>query len=251
MQREILKKARRIVVKIGSRVLTSEDNGLDAVVIGRLAAEIAALRQEEREVIIVSSGAVAAGRKALGLEEKPRTIPQKQAAAAVGQSKLMRAYEEAFSRHGYKVAQLLLTREDLADRQRFLNARATLDTLLDFGIVPIINENDTVAVEEIKFGDNDNLSALVTNLTEAHLLVILTDIDGFYEADPRTNPDARLIPLVKAVTREMEQAAGGSGSLVGTGGMITKLAAAKKVGRSGVPTVMLNGKIPGPIPTPG
>ncbi len=247
MQRELLKKARRIVVKIGSRVLTSEDDGLDAGVIGRLAAEIAALRREKREVIIVSSGAVAAGRKALGLEDKPRTIPQKQAAAAVGQSKLMRSYEEAFSRHGLKVAQLLLTREDLADRQRFLNARATLDTLLGFGIVPVINENDTVAVEEIKFGDNDNLSALVTNLTEAHLLVILTDIDGFYEADPRTNPDARLIPLVKAISREMEQAAGGSGSRVGTGGMITKLAAAKKVGRSGVPTIMLNGKTPGLI----
>src|SRR5512146_1936864 len=201
MQREFLKKARRIVVKIGSRVLTSEDNGLDAAVIARLAAEIATLREEKREVIIVSSGAVAAGRKALGLEDKPRTIPQKQAAAAVGQSKLMRAYEEAISLHGHKVAQLLLTREDLADRQRFLNARATLDTLLTFGIVPIINENDTVAVEEIKFGDNDNLSALVTNLTEAHLLVILTDIDGFYEADPRANPDARLIPLVKVITR--------------------------------------------------
>ncbi len=245
MYRDILKKVKRVVIKIGSRVLTSEENGLDAGVIGRLAAQVAKLREGGCEVIMVSSGAIAAGRKELGLMEKPRTIPQKQAAASIGQSRLMRAYEEAFSVHGHKVAQILLTRDDLVDRQRFLNARATLDTLLSFGIIPVINENDTVAVEEIKFGDNDNLSALVTNLTEAHLLVILTDIDGLYDADPRLNADARLVPLVRAITKELERAAGGTGSTVGTGGMATKLAAAKKVGKSGVPTIMVNGRTPG------
>jgi glutamate 5-kinase len=194
---------------------------------------------------MVSSGAIAAGRKELGIDGKPRTIPLKQAAAAVGQTRLMRAYEEAFALHNHKVAQILLTRDDLADRQRFLNARATLDTLLDCGIIPIINENDTVAVDEIKFGDNDNLSALVTNLTEADLLVILTDIEGLYDKDPRANPDARLIPVVRSITREMELGAGGAGSAVGTGGMATKLIAARKVGRSGVPAIIINGMTPG------
>ena len=245
MRKELLKKVKRVVIKIGSRVLTCEDNGLDGVLIGGLAAEISHLRQRGHEIIIVSSGAVAAGRKELGLGDRPRTIPQKQAAAAIGQSKLMRAYEEAFACHGIKVAQLLLTRDDLANRLRFLNARATLDTLLDCGIIPVINENDTVVVDEIKFGDNDNLSALVTNLVEAQLLVILTDIDGFYSADPRTDSAARLIHLIRAITRDVERAAGGSGSSVGTGGMATKLAAAKKVGKSGVSTIMLNGKTAG------
>ncbi|RNC72328.1 MAG: glutamate 5-kinase [Desulfuromonadales bacterium] len=245
MRTEILTKAKRIVIKIGSRVLTGDENGLDYTLIGRLAAEMAALRQSGHEVIVVSSGAVAAGRRELGIEGRPKSIPQKQAAAAIGQSRLMRAYEEAFAGFGHKVAQILLTRDDLAHRLRFLNARATLDTLLSFGIIPVINENDTVVVDEIKFGDNDNLSALVTNLAEAHLLVILTDIDGFYSADPRTTPDAKLIHLVKSITRETERAAGGSGSAVGTGGMATKIAAAKKAGQSGTPTLMLNGTVPG------
>jgi len=245
MRRDILKKVRRVVIKIGSRVIAGADNGLDAAVIGRLAAEVAGVRKEDREVIIVSSGAVAAGRKDLGLAGKPRTIPQKQAAAAIGQTRLMRAYEEAFALYGHKVAQILLTHDDLTDRQRFLNARATLDTLLNCGIIPIINENDTVSVDEIKFGDNDNLSALVTNLTEAHLLIIMADIEGLFDKDPRTNPDARLISLVKNITREMERAAGGSGSMVGTGGMATKLAAARKVGKSGVPAAIIDGRVPG------
>jgi glutamate 5-kinase len=245
MRRDLLKNVKRVVVKIGSRVLACPDNGLDMALIGRLATEVAELRADGREVIIVSSGAQAAGRKELGLADRPRTIPQKQAAAAIGQSRLMRSYEDAFSGHDLKVAQILLTREDLANRQRFQNARATLDTLLDCGIIPIINENDTVVVEEIKFGDNDNLSALVTSLVEAHLLVIMTDIEGFYDADPRNNPDARLVPLVRAITREVEQAAGDTGSTVGTGGMVTKLAAAKKAGQFGVPTIMLNGRSAG------
>ncbi|HEY5975187.1 MAG TPA: glutamate 5-kinase [Geobacteraceae bacterium] len=244
MRQDILRNVKRLVIKIGSRVLTGPDTSLDTDRIGQLAAQVHRLRQEGKDVVIVTSGAVAAGRQALGLDERPRTIPQKQATAAVGQTKLMRAYEEAFGTFGHLAAQVLLTREDLADRQRFLNARATLDTLLDFGVIPIINENDTVVVDELKFGDNDNLSALVTTLAEAQLLVILTDIDGFYDADPRHNPAARLVPLVSAITREVEQAAGGSGSTVGTGGMATKIAAAKKAGRSGVPTIMVNGTLP-------
>ncbi len=244
MRHEILKNVKRLVIKIGSRILTAGENGLDRGTIDRIATQVAKLRADGCDVIIVSSGAVAAGRSELGLVGRPKTIPQKQAAAAVGQTRLMRAYEEAFAGFGAIVGQVLLTGEDLADRQRFLNARATIDTLLSFGIIPIINENDTVAVEEIKFGDNDNLSALVTTLAEAQLLLILTDIDGFYSADPRTDPTATLLPLVKAITREVEQAAGGSGSSVGTGGMATKLVAAKKVVKSGVPTLMVNGSVP-------
>ncbi|MBI5657783.1 MAG: glutamate 5-kinase [Geobacter sp.] len=240
---QILSKVRRLVVKIGSRVLTWEDNGLDLQGIARVAEQVAGFLRDGREVIIVTSGAVAAGRGALGLQNsRPRTIPQKQAAAAVGQTRLMRAYEDAFAEQGFTTAQLLLTQADLADRTRFLNARATIETLLECSAVPIINENDTVVVDEIKFGDNDNLSALVTNLVDAQLLVILTDIDGFYDADPRSNPAARLVPLVRSITRAMERAAGGAGSAVGTGCMATKLAAAKKAGKSGVATLIVNGK---------
>lgn len=239
-----LPKVNRMVIKVGSNTLTNMDQNFDTDFIAAMAAQIVRLRDDGIEVLIVSSGAVAAGRSALGLGERPRTIPQKQAAAAVGQSRLMRVYEEAFASHGINVAQLLLTRSDLADRTRYLNARATLETLLECGVIPIINENDTVAVEEIKFGDNDNLSALVTGLIEADLLMILTDIDGLYDADPRINSEARLIPLVRTLTREIEQAAGGSSSTVGTGGMATKLAAAKKAGKSGAATLIVNGRTP-------
>ena len=245
MRRELLKKVKRVVVKIGSSVVTREDNGVDPAFVQGLAGQVAALRQGGREFVIVTSGAIAAGRRDLGLLDRPRTIPQKQAAAAIGQTRLMRAYEDAFALHGLRTAQILITHTDLADRTRFLNARSTLETLLECGAVPVINENDTVVVDEIKLGDNDYLSSLVTNLVDAQLLIILTDIDGFYDADPRTNPDARLVPLVKAITREIERAAGGSGSSVGTGGMATKLAAAKKAGKSGVATLMVNGKVPG------
>ncbi len=247
MRTEVLKKIKRVVVKIGSRVLTDDSGALDMGVIGRICADIAALRAKGVQVVVVSSGAIAAGRSELGLTMKPKTIPQKQAAAAIGQTRLMRAYEEALAPHGLKAAQVLLTSEDLGSRQRFLNARATLDTLLEFGIIPVINENDTVVVDEIKFGDNDNLSALVTNVAEAQLLLILTDIEGFYSADPRTTPDARLIPLVKGITREVERAAGGAGSGVGTGGMATKVGAAKKAAKNGVPTIMVSGKQEGII----
>lgn len=247
MRNEILKSVKRVVIKIGSRVLTDEDTSLDMAVIRHISRDIADLHELGVQVVVVSSGAIAAGRNELGLTEKPRTIPHKQAAAAVGQSRLMRAYEEALSPYGLKVAQLLLTSEDLGSRQRFLNARATIDALLSFGIIPVINENDTVVVDEIKFGDNDNLSAMVTNVAEAQLLLILTDIEGFYTADPRNNPEAELISQVKIITRDLERAAGGSGSSVGTGGMATKVAAAKKAGKNGVATIVLCGKREGGI----
>jgi glutamate 5-kinase len=244
MRKELLKRAKRIVVKIGSGVLTG-DEGIDPSFLDGLAEQIAALRSRKIEVVVVSSGAVAAGRRELGLPDRPKTLPQKQAAAAIGQSRLMRAYEEAFSGYGLKVAQILLTRDDLANRRRFQNARGTLDTLLGCGVIPVINENDTVVVDELKFGDNDNLSALVTNLVEAQLLLIMTDIDGLYTANPRTDANATLISEVRAITRDMERGAGGSGSSVGTGGMATKLAAAKKVMKSGVAAVVFAGKVKG------
>lgn len=247
MRKDLLKTVKRVVIKIGSKVLTDSDGSLDLAVMSRICDEIAQLRQNGTEVVLVSSGAIAAGRSELGLFDKPRTIPHKQAAAAVGQTRLMQAYQNSFEPHLLKTAQLLLTSEDLGSRQRFLNARATIDALLGFGIVPIINENDTVVVDEIKFGDNDNLSALVTNVAEAHLLLILTDIDGFYSADPNINPDATLIHLVKIITKDLERAAGGSGSSVGTGGMATKIAAAKKAGKNGVATIMVSGKKSGII----
>lgn len=243
-KQELLGKIKRIVIKVGSQILTGSDQNLDRTFMEALALQIATARQKGLEILIVSSGAIAAGRGVLGLTDRPKTIPEKQAAAAIGQTRLMRAYEDAFATHGINVAQLLLTRGDLADRTRHLNARATMETLLECGVVPVINENDTVAVEEIKFGDNDNLSALVTSLVDAGLLIILTDIDGLYDADPRQHPQARLIPLVKAVTKELELAAGGSGSTVGTGGMVTKLAAAKKAGKSGAATLIVNGRAP-------
>lgn len=247
MRSEYLKNIKRIVIKIGSRVLTDDDGAMDVRIIGQLCTEISAAIQNGLQVIMVSSGAVAAGRNLLGMTEKPKTIPQKQAAAAVGQPRLMRLYEEAFSHNDIVTAQLLLTSDDLSSRDRFLNARATIEELLNAGAIPVINENDTVAVSEIKFGDNDNLSALVTNLTEAQLLLILTDIEGFYSSNPQTDPDARLIPLVKTITRDIEKAAGGSSSSVGTGGMATKVAAAKKAGKSGAYTIIAPGKQAGVV----
>ncbi|MDD2500619.1 MAG: glutamate 5-kinase [Geobacter sp.] len=247
MRRELLRQVRRVVIKVGSRVLTVDSGGLDHGAITRLCDEMAELRQQGIEVILVSSGAVAAGRDALRSVDATLTIPQKQAAAAVGQPLLMQAYQQACTRHGLVTAQILLTAEDLANRNRFLNARTTLEALLAAGALPVINENDSVAVAEIKFGDNDNLSALVTSLSEADLLLILTDIDGLYSANPGSDPDARLIPLVRSITRDIERVAGGSGSNVGTGGMATKVTAAKKAARFGVPTILAPGKQPGVI----
>ncbi|MDK9717396.1 MAG: glutamate 5-kinase [Trichlorobacter sp.] len=247
MRRDLLRQVRRVVIKVGSRVLTVDSGGLDHGAITRLCDEMAELRGQGIEVILVSSGAVAAGRDALRSVDATLTIPQKQAAAAVGQPLLMQAYQQACTRHGLVTAQILLTAEDLANRNRFLNARTTLEALLSAGALPVINENDSVAVAEIKFGDNDNLSALVTSLAEADLLLILTDIDGLYSANPGSDPDARLIPLVRSITREIERMAGGSGSNVGTGGMATKVTAAKKAARFGVPTILAPGKQPGVI----
>ncbi|MCL2760706.1 MAG: glutamate 5-kinase [Desulfuromonadales bacterium] len=241
MRDKILKNVKRIVIKIGSRVLTGNKHDLDKSFIESLARQTAELRKKVIEVIIVTSGAVAAGKEALKLSGQPKTIPQKQAAAAIGQSLLMRQYEDAFDKYNIQIAQVLLTHTDLSDRTRYLNAGATLSTLLDHNIIPVINENDTVVVDEIKFGDNDNLSAQVTNLVNANLLVILTDIDGLFDSDPHLNPKAKLIPFVKEISEEMEQAAGGTTSTTGTGGMVTKLAAAKKAGRSGAATLIVNG----------
>jgi len=242
-RKKIITRSRRIVVKIGSAVLTSADHGLDHGRIEQLVSDISAVIGQGREVILVSSGAIAAGLAKLGLNKtKDMPLSLKQAAAAVGQSGLMWVYEKTFATHGRKVAQVLLTREDLSNRTRFLNARNTLQTLLDYGVIPVINENDTVSVDEIKFGDNDNLSGMVTHLADADLLVILSDIDGLYTADPKLDPHAELIPFVEKITAEVERGAGDAHSPVGTGGMRSKLLTAKKVGAYGAPTVIVNGK---------
>ncbi len=244
-RKEILKDVRRVVLKVGSRVLTAKGRTLSQPVFDRLAKEVSAAKKLGFEMVVVSSGAIASGMSRLGLEEKPKTMPQKQACAAIGQSALMWNYERAFSFYGEKVAQILLTRDDLSHRRRYLNARNTLFTLLEFGVIPVINENDSVVVEEIKFGDNDNLSALVTNLVNADLLVILSDIDGLYDRDPRVHKNARLIPLVPRVTEEMEKKASGTTSVISIGGMVTKLQAARKAALFGVPTVLANGMTEG------
>jgi glutamate 5-kinase len=244
-RKDILKRVRRVVLKVGSRVLTGKGRTLSQPVFDRLAREISAAKKKGYEVVLVSSGAIAAGMGRLGLSEKPKTMPQKQASAAIGQSALMWSYERAFSFFGEKVAQVLLTRDDLSNRARYLNARNTLLTLLEFGVIPVINENDTVVVQEIKFGDNDNLSALVTNLVNADLLVILSDIDGLFDKDPRVHKSARLIPFVPQVTEDMELKATGTLSPFSIGGMVTKLQAARKAGLFGVPTVLANGMVEG------
>jgi glutamate 5-kinase len=244
-RKEILRKVRRIVLKVGSRVLTAKGRTLSQPVFDRLAKEVSAAKKMGFEIVIVSSGAIAAGMGRLGLPEKPKTMPQKQASAAIGQSTLMWNYERAFSFFGERVAQILLTRDDLSNRKRYLHARNTLFALLGFGVIPIINENDTVVVEEIKFGDNDNLSALVTNLVSADLLVILSDIDGLYDRDPRLHKGAKLIPLVSEFTEELERKASGTISPIGIGGMVTKLQAARKAALFGLPTVLANGTVEG------
>jgi glutamate 5-kinase len=211
-------------------------------VINRLCDEISLLREQGREVVIVSSGAIASGMKKVGLTEWPKTIPQKQAAAAVGQSRLIQAYEEALDNYRLRVAQILLTSDDLTNRRRYLNARHTFQTLLDWGIIPVVNENDTVVVQEIKFGDNDNLSALIAQLIEADLLVILTEVEGLYDDDPKKNPNARIIPLVRDIDRRVETYAGERPGAVGTGGMKSKLQAARKVTSAGMPMIIANGR---------
>jgi len=247
MRNNLFSHVKRIVVKVGSGVISGND-GLDTAAIVQLTRDIEQLLERGYEVALVSSGAVAAGKGDLGVVGRPKTIPLKQAAAAIGQSRLISHYEDAFRTHGRKVAQVLLTRDDLANRRRYLNARNTLMTLLDYKIIPIINENDTVVVDEIRFGDNDNLSAMVTNLLEANLLVILSDVDGLYDRDPRGNPEARLIHEVARISSDIEAVAGDSSTELGTGGMTTKIKAAKKASLYGVGTAIINGRIPGLLP---
>ncbi len=239
-------KARRVVIKVGSGLIASPGAGLDQTRIAALADELAGLVSEQKEIVLVSSGAIAAGVARLGLS-RPRSIPEKQAAAAAGQSALMWHYEQAFARHGVKVAQVLLTQEDISHRSRYLNARNTLLALLRFGVLPIVNENDTVAVEEIKVGDNDNLSALVAHLIDADLLLLLTDMDGLYTGDPGRDPGAKRIEIVESVTDELRQLVWEKAEGLSVGGMLTKLEAAQKATASGIPMVIASGREPGTL----
>jgi len=245
MRDQIVKDAKRLVLKVGSRLVASKGSGLNTERIDRLASELAVLKAQGREIVMVSSGAIVCGIEKLGLPEYPKSLPHKQAAAAVGQSRLMWAYEKAFEKVDQKVAQVLLTREDLANRARFLNSRHTLTALLEYGVVPIINENDTVAVDEIRFGDNDSLAGMVAHLVDADLLVILSDVEGLYTEDPRQHANATLIPVVTEVTAEIERRAGGTTSFEGTGGMHTKVLAAKKAATYGIATAIVSGERPG------
>jgi len=243
-----LSRVRRVVVKVGSGLVTTPGEGPSSEPIGRLAADLSALVQDHREVALVSSGAIATGMARLGLKARPRSIPEKQAAAAVGQSALMWEYEQAFKKHGIAVGQVLLTGQDISDRSRYLNARNTLLALLDFGVLPIVNENDTVAVDEIKVGDNDNLAALVAHLIDADLLVLLTDVDGLYTGDPRRDPTARRLETVEAITDDIQRMVYDTSARVSVGGMSTKLQAAQKAGASGIPMVIASGREAGTLP---
>ena len=243
--RRALIRARRVVVKVGSGLVTTPGEGPSSETIGRLAGDLAALVQDKREVALVSSGAIATGVARLGLKGRPQSIPEKQAAAAVGQSALMWEYEQAFKKHGIPVGQVLLTGQDISDRSRYLNARNTLLALLDYGVLPVVNENDTVAVEEIKVGDNDNLAALVAHLIDADLLVLLTDVDGLYTGDPRRDPSARRLETVLAITDDIQKMVFDASATVSVGGMSTKLEAAQKAGASGIPMVIASGREPG------
>lgn len=234
--------SRRLVIKVGSALVTNNGAGLDLGAIHEWARQIAELRKLGRELVLVSSGAIACGMQRLGWTKRPHAVHELQAAAAVGQMGLAQVYESAFSQYGLATAQVLLTHEDLADRKRYLNARATITTLLSLGVVPIINENDTVVTDEIKFGDNDTLGALVANLVEADSLIILTDQIGLFTADPRKDPSATLISEAQAGDTALESMAGGAGTQYGKGGMITKVIAAKRAARSGAHTVIASGR---------
>ncbi|MCB1915451.1 MAG: glutamate 5-kinase [Rhodocyclaceae bacterium] len=240
--RSRIRNARRLVVKVGSALVTNDGSGLDAAALEIWARQIAALRATGKEVALVSSGAIAAGMQRLGWTRRPKAVHQLQAAAAIGQMGLAQAYQSAFLEHGLQTAQVLLTHDDLADRERYLNARSTLTTLLELGVVPIINENDTVITEEIKFGDNDTLGALIANLIEAEALIILTDQNGLYTADPRKVADAQLISEGLADDPRYEGMAGDSSSAISKGGMVTKIRAARRAARSGAHTVIASGR---------
>ena len=244
MTPSLVARASRLVIKVGSSLVTNEGRGLDQGAVARWAAEIAQLTLAGKSIVLVSSGAIAEGMLRLGWSTRPRAIHDLQAAAAVGQMGLVQAYETAFAKYGLHTAQVLLTHEDLADRRRYLNARTTLTTLLSLRVIPVINENDTVTTDEIRFGDNDTLGALVTNLIEADALVLLTDQQGLYTADPRLDPSATLVTTATAGDPELERMAGGAGSAIGRGGMLTKVIAAKRAARSGASTIIACGREP-------
>ncbi|HSO66856.1 MAG TPA: glutamate 5-kinase [Desulfatirhabdiaceae bacterium] len=235
--------AKRVVVKVGSNVLT-EDYGLNLNIVRSISRQICRLIDRGLEVILVSSGAMSAGMRKIGLSRRPDEIPKRQAVSAVGQAGLIMEYENAFERYGNKVAQILLTGDNLSNRKMYLNARNTLYTLLSWQVVPIINENDTVAIESIKFGDNDNLAALITLMMDADILIILSDIDGLYNRDPRRFPDAELIPVISTIKKNLEKLASDIPGSLGTGGMLSKIKAAKKVTSGGIPMIIANGNIP-------
>lgn len=242
--RKQISNSQRLVIKVGSALVTNNGAGLSEEFITNLAAQMATLRAQGKEVLLVTSGAIAAGMQRLGWTTRPTAMHELQAAAAVGQMGLATAYEGAFAQHGINTAQILLTHEDLADRTRYLNARSTLQGLLEFKVIPVINENDTVVTDEIKFGDNDTLGALVANLIEADALIILTDQQGLYSADPRSNPDALFIHEGRAEDRQYESMAGGAGTGISKGGMITKIKAAQRAARSGAHTLIASGREP-------
>jgi glutamate 5-kinase len=245
-KKQILRRARRVVVKIGSQILSSSA-GIEEARLRALVAELAGLHDQKKEIVVVSSGAVAAGMTRLGRSERPRTIPEKQALAAVGQIKLMALYERYFSKFDISVAQVLLTHEDLANRQRYINAKHTFQMLLESSIIPIVNENDTVAVEEMKFGDNDHLSALAATLLAADLLVILSDVEGVCDRDPHCYADALVIPLIADIKAVKDAIVGESQSGFGTGGIVTKIGAAEKAAAAGIATVITSGLRPGAL----
>ena len=248
MPQSLLIQAQRIIVKVGSSLVTNDGRGLDHGALANWAQQMAALRGQGRQVVLVSSGAIAQGMQRLGWAKRPTHLAELQAAAAVGQVGLVQAYETVFSAHGIATAQILLTHADLADRERYLNARSTLLKLLELGVVPIINENDTVVTDEIKVGDNDTLGALVANLLEADALVILTDQAGLFSADPRKDPKAEFISLATAGDLTLEAMAGGAGSSLGKGGMLTKILAAKRAAFSGAHTIIASGREPNVLP---
>lgn len=243
--RQQLGASQRWVIKVGSSLVTANGKGLDQDAIAAWVEQMSALREAGKELVLVSSGAVAEGMKRLGWSERPPTVHELQAAAAVGQMGLIQAYESRFQRHDLHTAQVLLTHEDLADRQRYLNARSTLRSLLDLGVVPVVNENDTVATDEIRFGDNDTLAALVANLVEADLLVILTDQQGLYREDPRSNPGAEMIAEAQAGDASLLAMAAGAAGALGRGGMATKVQAAERAARSGTATLIASGRAEG------
>jgi glutamate 5-kinase len=242
--RNILEERNTVVIKIGTNLLAEKERGINSDQIGTIAKSVSHLRSQGKNIAIVSSGAIGAGVAAMKLTERPKTIPEKQATAAIGQPLLMEAYENAFRKEHLTIAQILLTKDDFVNRERFVNAKNTFAALFEKGVVPIINENDTVAIEEIKFGDNDNLSAMVATLIEANILIILSDVDGLYSEDPAKNPGADLLRIVEKITPQVEKFARKSKSELSTGGMVTKIQAAKRCVKAGVAVIIANGKNP-------